>query len=227
LNLNTYTIPDKYKQFCPYCNKNVCADDFFNCHLRDCYKRASGEGSLIKLPDEGSTMKFKNYKNKLERPYIVYADCESTLEKLDRKLGDNTELLHKHNVNSCCFYFVCTFDNSKNVLRTFEGDTCIEDMMIALKDLSDTCIEEMSINQDMEMTTEDTRKFWGAKCCSICNGNFKDGETRCRDHDHRTGKFRGATHQTCNTNYFNNRYLPVVFHNLRGYDSHFIIKKSV
>ena len=50
---------------CPYCNKNINADDLFNNHLRDCYKRACGEGSLIKLPEEGSTMQFKNYKIKL------------------------------------------------------------------------------------------------------------------------------------------------------------------
>ena len=50
-------------------------------------------------------MKIKNHKNMLERPYIVYADCKSTLEKVDIKLSDNTKLLHKHKVNSCCFLF--------------------------------------------------------------------------------------------------------------------------
>ena len=50
-------------------------------------------------------MKFENHKNMLERPYIVYADCESTLEKVDIQLGDNTSLLHKHKVNSCCLIF--------------------------------------------------------------------------------------------------------------------------
>ena len=171
-------------------------------------------------------MKFKNHKNKLERPYIVYADCESTLEKLNSNLGDNTQLLHKHNINSCCYYFVCTYDSSKNVLKTFEGDTCIEDMVVDLTELSNQSIENMKKNQELKMSKEDNKKFFSATHCSICNECFKDGDTKCRDHDHRTGRFRGATHQKCNINYFNNRYLPVVFHNLRGYDSHLIIKRA-
>ena len=33
--------------------------------------------------------------------------------------------------------------------------------------------------------------------------------------------------QKCNINYYyNNFYLPIVFHNLRGYDGHFTIKKA-
>ena len=105
LNLNGHRIN---KTLCPYCNKGVDAGDFFDNHIKDCYKRACGAGSLIKLPEEGSTMKFKNYKNKIERPYIIYADTESTLEKTDK---DN--LLHHHKTNSCCYYFVCNFDSYK------------------------------------------------------------------------------------------------------------------
>ena len=37
-----------------------------------------------------------------------------------------------------------------------------------------------------------------------------------------TGKFRSATHRSCNTNLQLNKKVPVIFHNLRGYDSHLI-----
>ena len=46
-----------------------------------------------------------------------------------------------------------------------------------------------------------------------------------RDNCRRTGCFRGAAHSCCNINFYSNRYVPVVFHNLRGYDSHLIIKE--
>ncbi|KYN09824.1 hypothetical protein ALC57_18077 [Trachymyrmex cornetzi] len=40
-----------------------------------------------------------------------------------------------------------------------------------------------------------------------------------------TGRYRGPTHSNCNLNYKNSLYIPIVFHNLSGYDAHIIIKE--
>ena len=47
-------------------------------------------------------------------------------------------------------------------------------------------------------------------------------EKKVRDHCHVTGKFRVATHWNCNINFQLTKKIPVIFHNLRGYDSHLI-----
>ena len=39
-----------------------------------------------------------------------------------------------------------------------------------------------------------------------------------------TGKFRGAAHNACNLNFKQARFLPVIFHNLKGYDGHLLIQ---
>ena len=56
---------------------------------------------------------------------------------------------------------------------------------------------------------------------------FRKDDIKVRDHDHATGKkYRGAAHCKCNIKYFSNRYVPVVFHNLKGYDGHQIIREA-
>ena len=50
------------------------------------------------------------------------------------------------------------------------------------------------------------------------------GKDKVRDHRHLSGKFRGAAHEVCNLQYKVSQLLPVVFHNLSGYDSQLFIK---
>ena len=58
----------------------------------------------------------------------------------------------------------------------------------------------------------------------ICGEKYDEKDVRIRDHCHITGKFRGSAHQECNLKLRikpENLKIPVIFHNLRGYDSHF------
>ena len=43
-----------------------------------------------------------------------------------------------------------------------------------------------------------------------------------RDHCHVTSKFRGAAHKICNINFQLTKKVPVIFHYLRGYETHLI-----
>ena len=56
--------------------------------------------------------------------------------------------------------------------------------------------------------------------CGICEKRNEDENVR--DHCHITGQLRGAAHWSCNINLKLTRNVPVIFHNLRGYDSHLI-----
>ena len=54
--------------------------------------------------------------------------------------------------------------------------------------------------------------------------NFKDS---VRDHDHMTGRYRGAAHNECNFKLKLNPKtapIPVIFHNLKGYDGHLLMQ---
>ena len=54
---------------------------------------------------------------------------------------------------------------------------------------------------------------------------IKNSDNKVRDHCHISGKYRGAAHWSCNINLKITKKVPVIFHNLKGYDSHLIFKE--
>ncbi|MFM7985802.1 MAG: hypothetical protein ACKPKO_41455, partial [Candidatus Fonsibacter sp.] len=64
-------------------------------------------------------------------------------------------------------------------------------MIIELSAVAEKCIEEMRKNQEIEMTGEDQLDFETATRWSICKHEFTEHSKGVRDHDHRTGKYRG------------------------------------
>ena len=53
---------------------------------------------------------------------------------------------------------------------------------------------------------------------------MRKNKKKVRDHDHFTGKFRGAAHNPCNLQFKKPKFTPVIFHNLSGYDAHLFVK---
>ena len=68
----------------------------------------------------------------------------------------------------------------------------------------------------------DEEQFQLSNICWICEKLIDNDDEKLRDHCHVTGKFRGAAHQSCNINLQLTKNVPVIFHNLRGYDSQLI-----
>ena len=73
------------------------------------------------------------------------------------------------------------------------------------------------------MEKDDWKEYFKKSTCAICKGPLT-GET-VKDHDHLTGKFRGAAHNQRNLQYQLPKFVLVIFHSLSGYDSHLFIKQ--
>ena len=103
-------------------------------------------------------------------------------------------------------------------------------MVIELDRLATNCIDKMKEIEPMKLSSLELSQYYNASHCHICSRRFeRDDDPRgfkVRDHCHLTGKYRGVAHNKCNFYFFCNRFLPVVMHNLKGYDSHLIIKEA-
>ena len=75
------------------------------------------------------------------------------------------------------------------------------------------------------MTSEDWESHRTASRCYVCDKPLEGDSVK--DHCHITGKYRGAAHNACNLKLQlspKTTTIPVVFHNLRGYDSHLLMQ---
>ena len=75
------------------------------------------------------------------------------------------------------------------------------------------------------MSFDKEEMFQLSNKCWICDKLFDPRGNKVRDHCHILGKFSDATHFSCNANLKLSKKVPITFHNLRGYDSHLIIKE--
>ena len=80
-------------------------------------------------------------------------------------------------------------------------------------------------NKNLIMSEEEEEEFQSSNTCWICEKLIDNDDEKVRDHCHITGKFRGATHRSCNINFQLTKKIPVIFHNLRGYNSHLIFSE--
>ena len=82
-------------------------------------------------------------------------------------------------------------------------------------------------NKPLVMTKDDEQCFITMDGCHICGEKYDDKDVCVRDHCDITGKFTGSAHQECNLKLRikpENIKIPVIFHNLHGYDSHFVMQ---
>ena len=115
-------------------------------------------------------------------------------------------------------------------MKIYCGEDCITKFMKSMFEEVKHCQKIMieNFNKPLQMTEEDEEAFRKATICHICNKRYKKDEEPVRDHCHITGKYRGSSHSACNLKLqisAEKIRIPVIFHNLRGYDSHFIINE--
>ncbi|KYN11062.1 hypothetical protein ALC57_16794 [Trachymyrmex cornetzi] len=193
-------------------------------HAIDCGKI---NNCAIRLPSEDDRwLEFGNHRNKECVPFIIYADLECVLRKTEPDKDVSSYTYQQHEVCSVGYYVRCSYDDALSKYRFRRGNDCVAWFTEELRSLAHRLKDIVSANVPMEaLLKQQWETYRSATRCHICEKPFAPDDTRIRDHCHLTGRYRGPTHLNCNLNYKISYFIPIVFHNLSGYDSHFIIKE--
>ena len=228
---------DHKRYFCLNCFNSFKSPDSLDKHKEYCY---NNECVKISMPPPNTFLRFKNFRYSEKAPFVIYADFESLIKPLDNcDPGPNhsyTKKYQKHEPISFCYYIECF--NDSLCKEIFNDDTKRKQLNTYIKtkpedpDAIDVFIKWLEDDvkflanitpKKMIFTKEDEKQFNTASDCWICGEEL--GNDRVRDHCHYTGRYRGAAHNSCNLKYRKPESVPVLFHNLTGYDSHLFIKK--
>ena len=221
------------KHFCMHCLQCFSREDVLTEHKNNCIS-INGE-QAIKMPEKGDKVYFKNHHKQLSVPFVIYADFEAITEKVDSCQPNNeksyTEAYQNHKDCGYGYKVVCCYDDKySKPVQIYRGENAIYKFMENMLEEVNWCKSKMKkhFNKPLKMTKENETDFQKAAKCHICDIKYTNKDVRVRDHCHITGKYRGSAHQDCNLKLQikpETIKIPVIFHNLRGYDSHFIMQE--
>lgn len=214
--------------YCFSCLQRFTSEEKLKDHMLYCN---SFDAVRTVMPDdEHNIMKFDKIQNSLPMPYKVFADFECTTNKIENvNKNDNqsyTEAYQMHNISGYCMVLYCSLNNDFKIYEN-SGDNSFKNFMNDLNEIKSYVSEKYNYKNAAQMIyiASDEINHKSSKECYLCGEKFdynNNNLKKVRDHCHITGNYRGAAHSLCNLKYRVPRDLPIIFHNLKGYDSHII-----
>jgi len=225
--------------------KTICKRCF--CHINKTLERGGKEWMVehqrlcsgnrevrIRLPHSSRAyVQFDKVHHQYRIPVVVYADFESSLLPLEHQEDDTAKRskYQLHKPNSYCLMIKSTLSDdhlkkydSSTIPKIYRGGEAARKFVDDLYIIAGK-VEKMykDVAYMTPMTDHEKHQHNLATTCYLCRSTFTLDNAKVRDHDHLTGAYRGAACNSCNLNYKIPFFIPVVLHNLSGYDSHFII----
>ena len=199
-------------------------------HLKhsECSKKA-GVQQQLPSASKDSACRFKSIRKQLPCPFVIYADSEAMLEPCQaQQPSAKTAAYQEHTCTHIGAQLVSRYPELwQSEYVQFQGPKCAEDFLLWTQEMSAKAKAIVSRKVPMHaLTEEQEQEFRRATQCWICKKALLPGLGH-RDHDHLSGEYRGPAHASCNLQYsFKGHRLPIFFHNLRGYDGHFLLRAA-
>lgn len=219
---------------CDRCLRYFWTAEKLKNHIDDC---SLMDPCKITFPKPGEDfLYFKNLNYNLRHPFCCYFDLECLTVPCseDRDVDDDdddqntsyTIPYQKHVPFAIGYQIVCSFDNTLSHYRSYRGENPQKWFIEQLQEESRIIEKKLKINIPMiPLTLQEQIDYNNTDACKHCMKLFSQDVIKVRNHDHFTGKFISALCQDCNLQYKCGNYLPIISHNLSGYDIHFLINE--
>ena len=217
--------------YCLNCFRAYTTENKLESHKKVCQNHDS---CCFEMPNEDKkTLKYNHGEKSMKAPFIIYADLESLLEKMDTCYDSSekssTTKINKHTPSGYSLFTHCSFNKAENKIDYYRGEDCMKKFCLDLREHV-TKIINYEKKEMTPLTKKEEKNHNKQKVCYICRKEFNTYDSdkkyyKVKDHCHCTVKYRGAALDICNLRYKISKEIPVVIHNGSTYDYHFIIKE--
>ena len=219
----------RHLHHCQRCMCSFKSKENLEKHMTTCVRH---EAMQVTMPKPNSEVKFEAWHKTVRHPVAIYADFEALNVSAAQGPKDSVS---SQPAASFGIYIESDSPLSIPKFHSYVGEDCCQQFVKVLRMIEFTVRHEVFIDKEMlPLTTEEQQDFDSSTHCQHCKVEFgaqrwssKDEcmkpITKCRDHSHQTGKYRIALCDKCNLRLGikeqqGNKFIPVFFHNLKGYD---------
>ena len=149
------------KHFCMHCLQCFSSERVLNDHKENCIQLNGVQA--IKMPTkDNNILKFENFHKQQQVPFVIYADFESILERVQGcKPNDEKSYTQAYQKHTDCGYgykVVCCYDDHYTKLtQIYRGKKAVYKFMEKMLEEVDYCkkIIRMNLNKKIEITDDD------------------------------------------------------------------------
>ena len=186
----------------------------------------SNESVRTEMPTKNPIVEYSNGQHQFKVPFIMYADFESILESIQGASNNPTQSstrgVNIHTPSGWCLHSKFAYRSVEKPTTQYRSPDCVEKFCEHIISEAKRLYTSFPERPMIPLTKSQLREHRRATKCHICLKQFGD-KGKVRDHCHYSRLYRGAAHFSCNLRFKIPSYIPVVFHNLAGYDAHLFI----
>ena len=203
--------------FCMNCLQGFKEESYRDEHLGYCI---NNESVKVEMPHKNLIVQYSDGQFQFKVPFI-----EPIQGPANNPTISSTRGINNHVPSGWCVHSEVAYGKVENPLRLYDGEDCVKKFCDHIIGEALHLYQSFPEKPMKPSTPKEMDRYKRLERCHICFKPFKEDNPKVRGHCHYTGCYRGPTHTKCNLQYKIPSYIPIMFHNLSGYDAHLFIKE--
>ena len=198
-------------------------------------KLCGNKNKSVYIPSKETHVKWNKYYQKMPIYSIIIADFEARNEPINNQDNVTSKTIDICKQIPCCngLYVINKINDmpiKMDYYKSTFGDNNVKWFLDKINNIEFQMSEFFKQNLKPKITIKSEKSFLKANICWLCDINFVNINEKVRHYCKMTGRYLGASHQTC-IDYINkvmlHKFIPVLYHKFSKYDNHMFFNELI